>query len=104
MKSVTEIVKRLNNSPSGNGGVFFLGIGGIGMSALARYFNSIGVAVSGYDKTETTLCKQLTAEGISIHYEDNIELIDKNVQLVIYTPAVPKDHKELTTICKMVLP
>ncbi len=90
------IMKSLNISPSGDGGsVFFLGIGGIGMSALARYFNSIGVAVSGYDKTETTLCKQLSAEGISIHYEDNIELIDKNAQLVIYTPAVPKDHKEL---------
>ena len=112
MKSVAEIVKSLYNSPLGDGGivkslnnsplasgdggsVFFLGIGGIGMSALARYFNSIGVAVSGYDKTETTLCKQLAAEGISIHYEDNIKLIDKNAQLVIYTPAVPKDHKEL---------
>jgi len=91
-----NIAESSNNSPSGDGGsVFFLGIGGIGMSALARYFNSIGVAVSGYDKTETTLCKQLVAEGISIHYEDNIELIDKNAQLVIYTPALPKDHKEL---------
>ena len=96
MKSVNEIVASLKASPAVSAeGVFFLGIGGIGMSALARYFNSIGVPVSGYDKTETTLCKQLSAEGISIHYEDNIELIDKQAQLVIYTPAVPKDHKEL---------
>lgn len=96
MKSVNEIVASLKASPQGMlQGVYFLGIGGIGMSALARYFNSIGVPVSGYDKTETTLCKQLSAEGINIHYEDNIELTDKHAQLVIYTPAVPKDHKEL---------
>ena len=95
MKSVTEIVDSLNNSPLGDGGVYFLGIGGIGMSALARYFNSKGIPVSGYDKTETALCKQLAAEGINIHYEDNIALIDKNAKLVVYTPAVPKDHKEL---------
>ena len=95
MKSVKEIVESLNNSPSGDGGVYFLGIGGIGMSALARYFNANGVSVSGYDKTETTLCKELVAEGIKIHYEDNIEFIDKDAKLVIYTPAVPKDHKEL---------
>ena len=68
MKSVNEIVASLKASPQGMlQGVYFLGIGGIGMSALARYFNSIGVPVSGYDKTETTLCKQLSAEGISIH-------------------------------------
>ncbi len=95
MKSVAEIVDSLNNSPLGDGGVYFLGIGGIGMSALARYFNSKGIAVSGYDKTETALCKQLAAEGINIHYEDSIELLDKNAKLVVYTPAVPKDHKEL---------
>lgn len=75
--------------------VYFLGIGGIGMSALARYFNTKGVAVSGYDKTETTLTKQLVSEGIAVHYEDNIELIDKAAELIIYTPAVPKDHREL---------
>jgi UDP-N-acetylmuramate--alanine ligase len=75
--------------------VYFLGIGGIGMSALARYFNTNGVAVSGYDKTETVLTKKLAAEGIAIHFEDNIEFIDKAAELVIYTPAVPKDHKEL---------
>ncbi len=75
--------------------IYFLGIGGIGMSALARYFNEKGVAVSGYDKTETVLTKKLSAEGIKIHYEDNIEFIDKAAELVVYTPAVPKDHKEL---------
>jgi UDP-N-acetylmuramate--alanine ligase len=75
--------------------VYFLGIGGIGMSALARYFNSRGVAVSGYDKTETVLTKQLVKEGISVHFEDGIKFIDKGAELVIYTPAVPKDHKEL---------
>src|ERR1700743_3909101 len=75
--------------------IYFIGIGGIGMSALARYFNSKGVAVSGYDKTETTLTLQLVKEGINVHYEDNIELIDKDVQVVVYTPAVPKDHKDL---------
>ena len=65
------------------------------MSALARYFNTKGVVVSGYDKTETVLTKQLEAEGIAIHFEDNIEFIDKEAELVVYTPAVPKDHKEL---------
>lgn len=95
MKSVSEIIKSLQSSSQEEGGVYFLGIGGIGMSALARYFNANGVAVSGYDKTETALCKELVAEGISIHYEDNIEFIDKKAKLVVYTPAVPKDHKEL---------
>ena len=64
------------------------------MSALARYFNSRGLKVSGYDKTETVLTKQLIAEGIFIHYEDDISLIDKTVGLVVYTPAVPKDLRE----------
>jgi UDP-N-acetylmuramate--alanine ligase len=54
----------------------------------------LGVVVSGYDKTETGLTKLLTAEGINIHYEDNIELVDRNAQIVIYTPAVPNDHQE----------
>ncbi len=75
--------------------IYFIGIGGIGMSALARYFNSKGVVVNGYDKTETVLTKQLIKEGIKVHYEDNIEFIDKDVQLIVYTPAVPKDHTEL---------
>ena len=96
MKSVTEIVASLKASPAGRlEGVFFIGIGGIGMSALARYFNAKGCRVSGYDKTPTALSKQLEEEGINIHYEDNLEFIDKEAKLVIYTPAVPKDHKEL---------
>jgi len=75
--------------------VYFVGIGGIGMSALARFFNQQGTTVSGYDKTETELTKQLAGEGMSIHYTDDVELADRNAQLVIYTPAIPKDHKEL---------
>lgn len=75
--------------------IYFLGIGGIGMSALARYFNARGVTVSGYDRTETVLTKQLASEGIAIHYEDHTGLIDKEAELVVYTPAIPKDHQEL---------
>lgn len=75
--------------------VYFIGIGGIGMSAIAKYFKARGVQVSGYDKTETVLTKQLENEGMKIHYNDNIDLLDKKAQLVIYTPAVPKDLTEL---------
>ena len=75
--------------------IYFIGIGGIGMSALAKYYLSKNASVSGYDKTVTTLTKQMENEGINIHYEDNIDLLDKNAQLIVYTPAVPKDHKEL---------
>ena len=74
--------------------VYFLGIGGIGMSALARYFHSAGIKVSGYDKTTTRLTEQLEAEGISIHYEDLPELISDKTDLIVYTPAVPKDLRE----------
>lgn len=73
---------------------YFLGIGGIGMSALARYFKLGGHNVSGYDRTESPLTKQLESEGIAIHYEDNPELIPQNIDLVIYTPAVPSDTRE----------
>jgi UDP-N-acetylmuramate--alanine ligase len=75
--------------------VYFLGIGGIGMSALARYFNEQGVKVGGYDKTETALTKKLQAEGIDIHFTDDVALIDKNAGVVVYTPAVPALHSEL---------
>ena len=75
--------------------IYFIGIGGIGMSALAKYYLSKNASVSGYDKTVTTLTKQMESDGINIHYEDNVSLLDKNAQLVVYTPAVPKDHKEL---------
>jgi UDP-N-acetylmuramate--alanine ligase len=78
--------------------VYFIGIGGIGMSALARYFKSIGKNVSGYDKTETELTKELALIGINIHFEDNINLIPKDYfaenTLVIITPAVPVNHSE----------
>jgi UDP-N-acetylmuramate--alanine ligase len=81
--------------------IYFLGIGGIGMSALARYFNAMGKSVSGYDKTPTKLTNELIAEGIKIHFEDDINLIKSEIQnpkseiLVVYTPAIPADHKEL---------
>ena len=75
--------------------VYFIGIGGIGMSALARFFREQGIVVSGYDKTETPLTAQLSAEGMSIHYTDDVTLIEKATELVIYTPAIPKDHREL---------
>ena len=65
------------------------------MSAIARFFDSIGVKVSGYDKTETALTKELQKNGIDVHYKENVELIPKNVELVVYTPAVPNDHEEL---------
>lgn len=73
--------------------VYFVGIGGIGMSALARFFNEKGVKVSGYDKTGTVLTAQLEAEGIEVMLEDEVDRIPKDVQLVVYTPAIPKEHK-----------
>lgn len=78
---------------------YFIGAGGIGMSALERFFLSLGKNVVGYDKTQTELTSQLILEGINIHFEDNIDLIPDGITkentLVIYTPAVPKDHLEL---------
>ena len=80
--------------------VYFLGIGGIGMSALARYFIHEGKAVAGYDRTPSPLTAQLEAEGIEIHYEDDVRLIPepflmRESTIVVYTPAVPSDHSEL---------
>lgn len=75
--------------------VYFVGIGGIGMSAIARFFNEKGVTVSGYDRTPTVLTRQLEAEGISIHYTDDVNLLDKATDLVVYTPAIPAAHTEL---------
>ncbi|MDX1768921.1 MAG: UDP-N-acetylmuramate--L-alanine ligase [Arenibacter troitsensis] len=79
--------------------VYFIGIGGIGMSALARYFKFIGKNVAGYDKTETPLTMDLVDLGIQVHYEDDLQLVSKeyldpNNTLVVYTPAVPNDHGE----------
>lgn len=75
--------------------VYFLGIGGIGMSALARYFKALGAEVSGYDKTATHLTDELKAEGIDVIFEDDVDKMPKEVDLVVYTPAIPKDHKGL---------
>src|SRR3954470_11498420 len=83
--------------------IYFLGIGGIGMSALARYFKAMGKNVSGYDKTRTKLTDELIAEGIDIHFEDHIRNIPLYIKelpydldniLIVYTPAVPNDHSE----------
>ena len=73
------------------GFVYFLGIGGIGMSALARYLQQAGYSVCGYDKTETDLTRALQEVGIDVHYSDDIDRIPSDLQLVIYTPAVPTD-------------
>lgn len=80
--------------------VYFVGAGGIGMSAIARYFISRGHVVAGYDKTPSELTKMLEREGMLIHYEENTDMIphacrDKESCLVIYTPAIPSNHKEL---------
>jgi UDP-N-acetylmuramate--alanine ligase len=75
--------------------IYFIGIGGIGMSAIARYFKFQGKDVSGYDKTETALTKELVKEDIPVHYEDNMALAPRDAELIVYTPAVPKDHGEL---------
>ena len=79
--------------------VYFLGIGGIGMSALARYFLHEGYAVAGYDRTPSHLTAELEAEGAAVHYEDDVRRIpegflDPNDTMVVYTPAVPQDHSE----------
>ncbi len=80
--------------------VYFVGIGGIGMSAIARYFLHQGLTVGGYDKTPSDLTRKLEQEGAQIHYEENVDLIPeackiKEDTLVIYTPAIPAEHQEL---------
>lgn len=80
--------------------IYFIGAGGIGMSALVRYFLTKGYNVGGYDKTPSDLTEQLIKEGALIHYEENVEAIadcfkQKDTTLVVYTPAIPSDHKEL---------
>ena len=80
--------------------VYFIGIGGIGMSAIARYFKFKGLNVSGYDKTESELTDTLQKQGIDVHYEDNVDFIPKDVEntLVVYTPAIPHDMGELVYV------
>ena len=75
-----------------------LGIGGIGMSALARYYHSHGYTVAGYDRTPSPLTLQLEDEGMAIHYEDNPSLLPALIDFVVYTPAVPKELKEFETL------
>lgn len=79
---------------------YFIGIGGIGMSAIARYYNTKGWKVSGYDRTPSELTASLEQEGIAIHYEDNVEYVPKDVKntIVVYTPAIPADMSELVYV------
>jgi UDP-N-acetylmuramate--alanine ligase len=89
-------MKDLNDIQS----IYFIGAGGIGMSALVRYFLSERKKVAGYDRVESELTQQLSREGAQIHYEDNVDLIpsafkDKNTTLIVFTPAVPSNHSEL---------
>ena len=80
--------------------IYFIGIGGIGMSAIARYYNAKGFMVSGYDKTPSPLTHALESEGINIHYTDDTSYIPTDVEntLVVYTPAIPKDMGELVYV------
>lgn len=85
----------LMNTPFRGKQVYFIGIGGIGMSALARYFHTQGALVSGYDKTSTPLTRELEASGIGVHYNEDLTKVPQNAELVVYTPAIPKEHQEL---------
>lgn len=76
--------------------IYFIGIGGIGMSALARYFHSLGIRVSGYDKTPSPLTLELEAAGMDIHYTDDLAKAPKEADAVVFTPAIPADHTELS--------
>ncbi|MBR4392332.1 MAG: UDP-N-acetylmuramate--L-alanine ligase [Bacteroidales bacterium] len=84
--------------------VHFIGIGGIGMSALARYYQSRGVQVTGYDRTPSPLTAQLEKEGMAIHYEDNPNLLPALLDAAVYTPAVPQDLKELAELRRRGVP
>ena len=80
---------------------YFIGIGGIGMSAIARYFKSLGIAVHGYDRSQNDFTSQLISEGFNIRFYEDIQHIPKEIisspkeSIVIYTPAIPADHKEI---------
>ena len=84
--------------------IYFLGIGGIGMSALARYFQAKGIAIHGYDKTPSALTGELTNEGMIIHFDDNPSGIPDDLDLVIYTPAVPQLLLEFKFLKKSGIP
>ena len=76
--------------------IYFLGIGGIGMSALARYFLRRGDRVYGYDHVASAITQQLQQEGAIIHFDDDVSQIPEHVDEVVYTPAIPHDHSELS--------
>ncbi len=84
--------------------IYFLGIGGIGMSSLARYFHQKGIKVLGYDRSPSRLTEELMAEGIDIHFDDNPSLIPSDVDLIIYTPAIPSDNLEYSYIVEKGIP
>jgi UDP-N-acetylmuramate--alanine ligase len=75
--------------------IYFIGIGGIGMSALARYFHSLNIRVSGYDRTPSALTRDLEQAGMDVHYDDDVAKAPKDVNAVVFTPAIPADHAEL---------
>src|SRR6476661_2871413 len=78
--------------------VYFIGIGGIGMSALARYFNSLGMKVSGYDKTPSALTTDMQAEGIDVHFTDDPGMVDNDAAFIVFTPAIPATHREFMAL------
>ncbi len=84
--------------------VYFLGIGGIGMSAIARYLHSKGVEVFGYDKTRTKLTRNLEKSGIKIHYIEDVDLIPDKIDLIVFTPAIPDDNIEKKYLLKSEIP
>lgn len=93
LKSLTELIQ--DETQHHKLRIYFIGIGGIGMSALARYFNAYGAAVFGYDLSPTLLTKNLENEGITIFYKDEVALLPNDMHLVVYTPAIPAHHQQL---------
>lgn len=91
----THLLEQAFRGTEGIREVCFIGIGGIGMSALARFFVAQGVKVSGYDKTPSAITQELAGLGIEIHYEEELAKVATQADLIIYTPAIPENHKEL---------
>lgn len=84
--------------------VYFLGAGGIGMSALARYLLGLNIEVSGYDRTPTKLTDELISEGIDIHFDEDVEKIPQDINLVVFTPAIPENNKEFISLKNSAVP
>lgn len=96
MNRVEELKNKLNENVSLEGfHIYFIGIGGIGMSAIARFFLKKNAIVSGYDKTPSSLTKELIAEGANVHYKDDPSALDRAADVIIYTPAIPSNMSEL---------